>query len=225
VDSRWTQNLKPPEMVALAQARTRSVFVATLGAPVLLVRTGDARGDLGLTLEAALEDGSTAGGWRPEPTLGYDTVVASADSFRIFSAAAAGRSATFGVADLQRRLLRAAHFAVTLQKRRNTGSAFAERISVGRTRNNDIVLRHHSVSKFHAWFECDDEDGFYVNDAKSTNATTVNGTDIARGGAVAVRDGDEIRFGDLVAVFCTAGVLWDALTVGAPPSSRSGVAR
>ena len=220
MDQKCAQNLKPDEMVALLRANGRAAFEKALDAPVLLVRIEDARGDLSLTLEAALEEGSTSG-WRPEPSLGFETVVGSSANLRSLSIPV-GRS-SFAGTDLARRLQRSPHFAITLHKRRGATNVFSERISVGRARTNDIVLRHHSVSKFHAWFECDEDDRFYVCDAKSTNATLLNGTDIRRASQVPVAPGDEVRFGDIVTVFCPPEILWDAVMLGGgPPSSRSG---
>jgi hypothetical protein len=220
MDVRCAKNLKPAEMAVLAKAKSRAAFVETVGAALLLVRLEDARGDLALALEAALEVDSTGAGWQPEPTLGYETVVGSTADLK--AARAAAPRASFDGTDLARRLHRAVHFAVTLHKRRGATNVFSERVSVGRARTNDIVLRHHSVSKFHAWFERDENDRYYASDARSTNATHVNGVDIARTSPVGVQPGDEIRFGDIVTVFTTPEILWDALSVGAPPSSGSG---
>jgi hypothetical protein len=220
MDQRCAQNLKPDEMVALLRAHGRVAFEQALDAPLLLVRIEDARGDLSLTLEAALEEGST-GGWRPEPSLGFETIVGTSSDLRSLNLPVA--RASFAGADLHRRIVRSPHFAITLHKRRGATNVFSERISVGRARTNDIVLRHHSVSKFHAWFERDEDDHFYVSDAKSTNATLLNGTDIARATQVRIAPGDEIRFGNIVTIFCPAEILWDAVMLGGgPPSSRSG---
>jgi hypothetical protein len=219
MDARCARNLKPAEMAALVKSKGRAAFADAIDTALLLVRLDDARGDLALALEAALEEGSATAGWRPEPSLGYDTVVGSAADLRgvgLF----AGRT-SFDGADLAKRLLRAPHFAVTLHKRRGATNVFSERISVGRARTNDIVLRHHSVSKFHAWFERDENDRYYASDARSTNATHVNGVDIARSSPVGVEDGAEIRFGEVVTVFCAPEILWDALNVVAPPSGGS----
>lgn len=221
MDSRCAANLKPAETVALAEAKSRAVFAASLG-PLLLVRI-EAHGDLAMTLEAALDEGSAAEGRIVEPTMAYDTVVASMAEIRASAKAVAGAvagRASFAGPDLARRLSRGVHFAVTLRKRRGAANVFSERVSVGRARTNDIVLRHHSVSKFHAWFERDEDDCYHVSDAKSKNATLLNGVDIARTSPARVEAGDEIRFGDITTIFCSPEIVWDALMVGTPPSSR-----
>src|SRR5215471_11717926 len=48
---------------------------------------------------------------------------------------------------------------------------WAERILVGRASNNDIVLRHESVSKLHAYFEERQRGTLHLHDAKSANGT------------------------------------------------------
>ncbi len=71
--------------------------------------------------------------------------------------------------------------------------------SVGQTRNNDIVVRDVSVSKFHAYFQ-DEGDAFVIQDARSTNGTFVNGQRVPRqgeGDPIAVRSGDRVRFGNV----------------------------
>ncbi len=45
---------------------------------------------------------------------------------------------------------------IALEKRDDASGPFPSRVSIGRARNADIVLRHESVSKFHAWFERDE---------------------------------------------------------------------
>ena len=222
MDPKHAQNLKPAEMVSLAKSHGRSGFAQAVGAPLLLVRLDDPNGDLALMLEAALEDAPTSGGRRPDSTMGYDTVIGTvADTLRSSSLMAAQARIAFGAAELHGALLRAAHFAVPLHKRKGAANIFADRISVGRARTNDVVLRHFSVSKFQAWFECDEDDRFYVCDAKSTNPTFVNGAQVSRSSPVAVTPGDTVRFGDVAAVFSTAELLWDALSATPPPSSRS----
>jgi hypothetical protein len=209
-------------MVSLARSHGRGGFAKAVGTSLLLVRLDDPNGDFALTLEAALEDAPTSGGFRPDPNMGFETVVGSlADSTRTADVAARRAPGGFKAEDLYRQLVRAVHFAVPLCKRRGATNIFADRISVGRARTNDVVLRHHSVSKFHAWFECDEDGRFYLCDAKSTNATLVNGVQIPKSSPMQVEAGDEVRFGDVVTVFCPPEVLWDALIAAAPPSGRA----
>jgi len=63
--------------------------------------------------------------------------------------------------------------------------------TVGRHRNNDIVVSDPKVSSFHARFDRTPE-GFVLVDLRSRNGSFVNGK---RVDAVALRDGDEVRLG------------------------------
>jgi hypothetical protein len=98
------------------------------------------------------------------------------------------------------------YFVAPLRKRASEAKPFAERISVGRARNNDIVLRHPTVSKFHAWFQCDDDhevDELFLTDAKSTNRTSVAGHRLQPGESRKVDIGVEIKFGDVLCIVCS----------------------
>ena len=63
--------------------------------------------------------------------------------------------------------------------------------SLGRHRNNDIVVTDPKVSSFHARID-KTADGFNVVDLKSRNGTYVNGQRIE---TAALRTGDEVRLG------------------------------
>jgi pSer/pThr/pTyr-binding forkhead associated (FHA) protein len=81
-------------------------------------------------------------------------------------------------------------------------NAWSRQITVGRAANNDLVLRHASVSKLHAHFSLRGEGGaevFLLADDGSANGTSVNGRDLARGeeAAVTVSPGDQLRFGEV----------------------------
>ena len=218
MDAKCAQNLKPAEIVSLVRAHGRTGFVHEIDVTLLLVRLDDPEGDFAITLEAALEEAPTSGGRRPEASIGFETIVGSLpDTVRSTSVASHRPRAEFSATDLNRQLQRLVFFAVPLQKRRGATNIFTERISVGRARTNDIVLRHHSVSKFHGWFECDEDDRYYLCDAKSTNATMVNGVQIPKGSPTALGPGDEVRFGEVVAILCPPEVLWDALMLGGAP--------
>ncbi|MBS2030306.1 MAG: FHA domain-containing protein [Deltaproteobacteria bacterium] len=53
-------------------------------------------------------------------------------------------------------------------------SVFAMGITIGRTENNDVVLRHEEVSRFHAYVQ-DTAGALSLVDADSKNGTWVNG--------------------------------------------------
>ncbi len=105
--------------------------------------------------------------------------------------------------------------AVALQKREGGDAAFPDRISVGRAQNKDIVLRHASVSKFHAWFEVDGPETVHVLDSGSTNRTQVNGTVIEPKTSVAIVSGDRVQFGAVETLLCSPETLWWCVRAGA----------
>ncbi len=92
--------------------------------------------------------------------------------------------------------------------RKTERSLIARFYSVGQTRNNDIVIRDVTVSKFHAFFQdAADGEGFVLQDARSTNGTFVNGMRVPRqgqGDPVVVRSGDRVRFGNVELSFLAA---------------------
>ena len=201
------QNLLPAGIVELARASSVRAFVDAIGAPVLLVRVDDANGEMA---QALGEVPSTAGP-RLSPTMGFETVSDAGNSVEERVAGARLLRAPFTAAQAQVRLIRAVHFAAPLRKREKAGKSFSERISVGRARNNDLVLRHGSVSKFHAWFRCDDQGAFYLGDAGSRNGTTVNGEPLVGAMPVLLFAGDLVQIGSVEAVYCPAEILWEAM--------------
>jgi hypothetical protein len=83
---------------------------------------------------------------------------------------------------------------------RPTGrSPFPRMITVGRTKNNDVILSDIGVSKFHAFFK--EEGGKVVlQDAESRNGTFADGKPVPTtklGKAVEVAPGTKVKFGML----------------------------
>jgi hypothetical protein len=80
--------------------------------------------------------------------------------------------------------------------RKREGSPFRERISIGRTKNCDVVLRFPSISKLHAHFLVGAADKtLRLADASSANGTALNGRVVTSGESLVVKPGDKIRFG------------------------------
>jgi hypothetical protein len=72
-------------------------------------------------------------------------------------------------------------------------NAFKSVITVGRARNNDIVLRAPKISKLHAQF-VPGEDGCDVVDLGSANGTSVNGVQLKKDQPVRLSSGDQVTF-------------------------------
>ena len=82
---------------------------------------------------------------------------------------------------------------------RNPYGAF---VFVGRGSASDVVLKHHSVSKSHAWFE-EREGAWLLHDNRSRNGTFVNGVRVAEGATLPVRPGSVVTFGTMASHFLT----------------------
>ena len=70
-----------------------------------------------------------------------------------------------------------------------------KRLSIGRTKDNDIALDHTSVSKMHASLLLNSSGKLVVADTGSTNGTYLNDERIAYGKAIEIFEGDRIKFG------------------------------
>lgn len=103
-----------------------------------------------------------------------------------------------------------------------TDSPWADRISVGRARNNDIVLPHKSVSKLHAHFSTGDDGGIVLSDAGSRNGTRINSHRLLDGAPVPTSPGDLLTFGAVALTHFDPGGLYDLvrqLIAGSPSTS------
>jgi hypothetical protein len=198
-----------PEAVSVALAtKTSPDFVAAYGRSLLLlVRTPNSDPDLFAGLDStAIAVGSGRDIQPVQDPLQYETVIVP-NPQRVASTAAGVERHT---PDILKGILDAARYFVVPLRKRDDSDASADRISVGRARNMDIVLRHASVSKFHAWFEMDESGAFFVKDGASKNATRVNNERIAARGAHAVGPGDAVRFGSVDCIICSASALYRA---------------
>jgi len=90
-------------------------------------------------------------------------------------------------------------------------SPFPDRISVGRARNSDVVIRHSSVSKLHAHFRKDATSGLTLTDVGSHNGTRIDGTALVPHRPEAVRPGMTLLIGGIQARVLDARAAWDLL--------------
>lgn len=94
---------------------------------------------------------------------------------------------------------------------KKTGAPFADMITVGRTSNNDVVLKDVTVSRFHAYFR-ERDDHWIVCDAGSKNGTHLRGSQMTARKELPVASGDSVRIGDIVTTFYAAGDLFEVLS-------------
>ena len=136
-------------------------------------------------------------------------------SFRTKVGAGSGRVQVVGALSLQSEDIT----LFPVQKR--AVNSWADRVSVGRARNNDVVLRHASVSKVHAHFTREPGGGWALSDARSTNGTFVNLRAAVPGQPVGLRDHAMVRFGQLrLTLFLDPDEVYAALVRRAAPEAR-----
>jgi len=91
---------------------------------------------------------------------------------------------------------------------------YPDRISIGRARNCDVVLRFPSVSKLHAHLRRLDRGRAELVDLGSQNGTSVNGRRLAPNDPQRVVCGDILLFGAITAQIVDADRLFDAFHRG-----------
>ena len=88
---------------------------------------------------------------------------------------------------------------------------YTDRIFVGRTPANDIIVPHHSVSKSHAFFECLPGNQWHLTDHGSRNGTVVRGEPVPPNQRVSVAGETTIVFGYYPVVFIESAALYSLL--------------
>jgi hypothetical protein len=81
--------------------------------------------------------------------------------------------------------------------KRPGANTFSMMVTVGRTDNNDIVIKHTVVSKFHAYFRTVG-DGYTLVDAGSLNGTWLDGKRCAPERSYPLKSGCQIKLGGAV---------------------------
>lgn len=95
---------------------------------------------------------------------------------------------------------------------------YPDRISCGRARNCDVVLRYSSVSKLHAHFRKLDYGILELVDLGSQNGTMVNGRRLEPNQPERVIAGDLLAFGAITAQLVDAEILFDMLRQPSMPA-------
>lgn len=140
---------------------------------------------------------------------GAQTMVAPISEAFVRAASRPAAPSHFDAGALRAQLSEGTYFVTPMRKR--AGDLAGERLTVGRSRQADIILRHKSVSKSHAWMEFDESELYYVCDTDSTNSTQLNGRVLDSEVLERFEPGDRIRFGEVETVVCSAALLWDAV--------------
>jgi predicted component of type VI protein secretion system len=99
---------------------------------------------------------------------------------------------------------------VVLPVAKAANNPYADRVSVGRARNCDMVVRDPSVSKLHAVVRIDGE-AFSLVDIGSQNGTYLNGQRLAINEAAPISCNDEILIGNVSARFMDGGAVYTIL--------------
>lgn len=213
--ARCERNVLPRHVVDHARQVPKSAFVdAFEGQPLLLVRVPSAICELAV----GLTEVGTAASDRLMPTLGFETEIATHPSkmLDLKRLAPPPPRPLHTPAKIQAILARGLHFVVPLTRRAGPERPFEERVTVGRTRNSDIVLRDPSVSKFHAWFQCDERERYFLFDSTSRNGTFVEGNRVLPQSPLEVPPGAQMLFASIAVTLTTPEVLWEAFEAYRP---------
>jgi hypothetical protein len=209
---RCLRNLQPGALVHDAARLDLDAFLRQYGRiPLLLVRVSDDDAHLMAGLENL---------WPPSGTRRASRIAPMAFRTDLLRAHDEEASAPKEVPRQHDDLLsipgEGLHFAVVIRgsRRASAGLPQGRRVSLGRAANNGVVLRHPSVSKFHAWLEPTDDRTVMIVDPGSTNGTSVNDVSLRSRAPVEARSRDRLRFGDVEAVLWSPHALWRSQHAG-----------
>ena len=93
---------------------------------------------------------------------------------------------------------------------KKAGASFQDRITIGRTSNNDVVLNDTSVSRLHAYIRRDGA-GWIVADAGSKNGSWLRDTQLDARREIALPSHAVLKLGEVELTFYTAADLFAAL--------------
>jgi hypothetical protein len=211
-EKKIADNLAPEEMVQAALTKGRTGFVLLYGdTQFLLVRLDGSDGELAGGLATTVPKGNGGSAIKPSLTnINYHTEILS-NPIKLPMGRGAPQDREIDATALRDLILTAPHFVVPLRKRADADVLYVDRISVGRARNKDIVLRDAIVSKFHAWFQIDDTGHFCVADAGSKNGTRVDEDLLPARELRQLTPGAKVKIGTVEAVLCSAELFWSAL--------------
>ncbi len=99
-----------------------------------------------------------------------------------------------------------------LEIKKGPANPYADRISIGRARNCDVVLRHSSVSKLHAHVRHEADGSWLLIDSGSHNGTSVGNRGVLPESPAPLRSGDLVTFGAITVRCVDAGELHTVVT-------------
>ena len=100
------------------------------------------------------------------------------------------------------------------------GNPYSDRISVGRARNCDVVLRNPSVSKLHSHIRKEPGGGWTIIDQNSHNGTAVDGIRVQPGKPIPIKLGEQVTFGGMTVRIVDAHQLQQVLQGRSPFPQR-----
>lgn len=205
---------QPEAFVRAVPGMGRVSFLAEHPEPFLLVHLDAADGELGLGLASANKLGNTMEPGLPKRApgdeLAFQTAAHGQATVRRLLSEISARPTHRKPLEVDRAQVRERRYLVPICKR-GADTVFMERITVGRARNNDIVLRHKTVSKFHAFWEYDKDGVLWLRDAESKNFSMLNGS-LLNTDRVRIEMGARVRFGSVDGTVCSAETVWELLT-------------
>ncbi len=93
---------------------------------------------------------------------------------------------------------------------KKAGASFPDRITIGRTSNNDVAFNEVSISRFHAYLRYD-AGRYLIADAGSKNGSWLDGLRLEARKERTLTSKSVIRLGDVELTFFVAADLYNAL--------------
>ena len=115
-----------------------------------------------------------------------------------------------GLGDGHARMESTANLSLLVYPVRRNGHSAGHLITVGRAPDNDVVVPDSSISRFHAYVKEGANRQWLIQDAGSTNGTTVNGHSVPRQGSgspIELSSGDDVRLGQVELTFLDVDAL------------------
>lgn len=201
----WTACLSPPQLVRASVYLSEQAFAQAYGAaPFIAIGVPPGHGAVAAGLDFLV---GGAGMEAAAKDLGRNDPHTSLLEQR---QALQGPPATLNLPGLVQRLASGHRHMVWVARRPSSTSSRGNRVSLGRALSADIILRHSSISKRHAYV-CHEDGTWHLVDTGSKNGTLLNGARLTPRRREALGIGDQLSFGSIEALFLDARTLWRVL--------------